>query len=248
MAAMAYFRRGADALMRPQINSFIFLKALRMGQSEFIAGAVTAAKTVQSAMGAALEKHDDNPLAELQQSGALAPALHAALIDEVRRGRNEGALELQLAELGRQRAAVQDGFASIGHQLLVAGMRRSVVEGHLGGSLAAYHRMQIGQHLLVIDETPSGLWRVDRQRALMERHGCCVQLEAYFDDAESSQTYLLEANISGAALAGEEDEELVFSVADLNGLTGGAFWTSAAKVQTFMDPSDDHDFAPRGPL
>ena len=242
---MVALRRAADFLIRPQVHSFAFLNALRMGQSEFLTGATTAAKTVQHAMGAALDAPGDAcaSLDQLRHSGALAPGLHAALMDEVRRGQTEGdwARELQLAELAQQKSAVDSGHASLGRTLLVAGMMRHVAEEEMGGSLAAYHRMHLGSHLLVVAAQPDGLWRVDRQRELMRAYGCCVQVEVHFDDPTSSQTYLLEANVPGAVLAGEESNEasLSFLVADLNGMTGGAFWSSASRVTTFMDPSED---------
>ena len=103
----------------------------------------------------------------------------------------------------RQKNAVARGSPSLGHTLLVAGMQRHIVDDALGGTLAAHHRIHFGSHLVVIAPRPEGLWRVSRQRELMYAHGCSVQLEVFFDDPESSQQYILEANVPGPVLAGE---------------------------------------------
>ena len=241
--ASGIVRRAAEALMRPQIRDFVHLKALRMGETELLAGAKAAATSVQAAMHASLLDKDDSPLDELLRSGSLAPSLHAALSDEVRRGRTEGdaVLELMISELSLQREAVATGHASIGNHLLVAGMQRQVAES---GSMAGFHRMHLGSHLLVIDQQPSGLWRYERQRSLMQERGVSVQLEIHFDAPSSSQTYTLEANLDGDDLADDDqaaagDERgLQFLVADLNSMTGGAFWSATSRVSTFMDPTD----------
>ena len=107
--------RAADALMRSQVNDFVFLQALRMGRAELLEGATHAAASVQTAMRASLAHEDDEPLNAMRDSGSMAPALHAALTDEVRRGRREGdwAIELMLAELEEQGKAVSHGAASL---------------------------------------------------------------------------------------------------------------------------------------
>ena len=75
--------RACDALMRPQINDFIFLQALRMGRSEFVRGASAAARSVQSAVGAAIAHDgDEEALDGLLSAGALAPAPQPARLDE----------------------------------------------------------------------------------------------------------------------------------------------------------------------
>ena len=236
-------RRAANALMRPQIRDFVYLKALRIGETELIAGAKVAARSVQTAMHAALQDQDDGPLDALLKSGSLAAPLHASLSDEVRRGRAEGdhVLELMLTELEHQRNAVSEGHPTIGRMLLVAGMQRAMAEAN---GLAGYHRMHLGEHLLVLDQQDQGLWRYQKQRELLAARGACVQVEVFFDDPTSSQSYVFEANVGGDALAAsdEPDFEPQFLVADLNALTGGDFWSATSRVPTFMDPTD-----PRNP-
>ena len=77
-------------------------------------------------MHSALAESDDAPLNEMLRVGSVAPTLHAALSDEVRRGRNEGdsMVELMLEELEQQQRAVEDGPVEVQHLLLVAGAQR----------------------------------------------------------------------------------------------------------------------------
>ena len=94
----------------------------------------------------------------------------------------------------------------------------------------------------MVDEDPDGLWRVDRQRELMLRRGCSVQFEVEFAGLSvragvcEPQLVLLEAAVDGDALLASGDrpshgDELEVMVADLNGMSGGRFWHSAAEVQ-----------------
>ena len=127
-----------------------------------------------------------------------------------------------------------------------------------GGTLAGLHRMHLGSHLLVIDDVPTGMWRVERQRELLLHRGACVQVEVSFDassggaadlaeaaDGEVRQTYLLEADVPGALLSRpgrgadgrEGEEELAFMVADLNGMSGGRFWGAATRVPSLIEPA-----------
>ena len=56
-----------------------------------------------------------------------------------------------------------------------------------------------------------------------------------------TNTDLLEANVPGASLTDEsdEDESLQFLVADINGMTGGSFWSAASRVNSPIDPGDE---------
>lgn len=107
--------------------------------------------------------------------------------------------------------------------------------------------MRIGSHLLVVDTSPDGLYGVERQRELMLARGCCVQVGVSFTGSGPPQSYLFEANVDGETLAlpaldavgsdvDADDDGLEFSVADLNGMTGGSFWQLAARVPSWVDP------------
>ena len=179
------------------------------------------------------------------RAGTIAAPLHAALTDETRRGRNEGAAELMLAELSKQQQTIREGAASVQSMLLVAGAQRRVA----AGGLAGLHFMRIGSHLLVVDASPDGLHGVERQRELMRDRGCCVQVGVSFVGSGGEQSYLFEANIDGDSLArpaldvaegdsSDDDHGLEILVADLNGMTGGRFWQAASRVPSWLDHED----------
>lgn len=237
-------RSATDLLMKPQIRDFVYLRALRMGETNILEGARHAASIVQTALEDSLTDGDNNALDSMLHAGNLAPPIHAALLDECARGRKtEGAVELMLEELSRQRQTIKEGTASVASLLLIAGVQRHVA----AGGLAGWHRMRIGSHLLVVDTSPDGLYGVERQRELMLARGCCVQVGVSFTGSGPPQSYLFEANVDGETLAlpaldavgsdvDVDDDGLEFSVADLNGMTGGSFWQLAARVPSWVDP------------
>ena len=162
--------------MKPQIRDFVYLRALRMGEANLLEGARHAASAVQSAVEASLTDGDNNALDSMLHAGNLAAPIHAALLDECARGRKtEGAVELMLEELSRQRQTIKEGTASVASLLLIAGVQRR----EAAGGLAGLHRMRIGSHLLVVDTSPDGLYGVERQRELMLRSGACVLLSPH---------------------------------------------------------------------
>ena len=240
-------RSATDLLMRPQIRDFVYLRVLRMGETNLLNGARHAASAVQSAVEASLTDGDNNALDSMLHAGNLASPLHAALLDECTRGREtEGAVELMLEELSRQRQTIKEGTARVESLLLIAGAQRRVA----AGGLAGLHRMRIGSHLLVVDTSPDGLYGVERQRELMLARGCCVQVGVSFIGSGGlpPQSYLFEANVDGDTLAlpaldaadsdgvDVDDDGLEVMVADLNGMTGGRFWQQAARVPSWVDP------------
>ena len=237
-------RSATDLLMKPQIRDFVYLRALRMGETNLLEGARHAASAVQSALEASLTDGDNNALDSMLHAGNLAAPIHAALLAECARGRkSEGAVELMLEELSRQRQTIKEGTASVASLLLIAGVQRR----EAAGGLAGLHRMRIGSHLLVVDTSPDGLYGVERQRELMLARGCCVQLGVSFTGSGPPQSYLFEANVDGDTLAlpaldavgsdvDADDDGLEFLVADLNGMTGGSFWKQAARVPSWVDP------------
>ena len=236
-------RSATDLLMKPQIRDFVYLRALRMGETNLLEGARHAASAVQSALEASLTDGDNNALDSMLHAGNLASPLHAALLDECTRGREtEGAVELMLEELSRQRQTIKEGTARVESLLLIAGAQRRVA----AGGLAGLHRMRIGSHLLVVDTSPDGLYGVERQRELMLARGCCVQMGVSFTGSGPPQSYLFEANVDGDTLAlpamdaadsdVDADDDVEILVADLNGMTGGRFWQQAARVPSWVDP------------
>lgn len=231
-----------DLLMKPQIRDFVYLRALRMGEANLLEGARHAASAVQTSVEASLTDGDNNALDSMLHAGNLAAPIHAALLDECARGRKtEGAVELMLEELSRQRQTIKEGTASVESLLLIAGVQRHVT----AGGLAGWHRMRIGSHLLVVDTSPDGLYGVERQRELMLARGCCVQVGVSFNGSPP-QSYLFEANVDGDTLAlpaldaadsdVDADDDVEILVADLNGMTGGRFWKQAARVPSWVDP------------
>ena len=124
------FRRTLDLFVRPQVTKFVYRTALRLDREEILCGAQGAAIAVNNALGSAL-RGDSTPLDEISQSGAVDAELHAALMDEVRRGQQYApdigeamnARELQLDELARQRQAIS-GTARLHDLVLIVGGRR----------------------------------------------------------------------------------------------------------------------------
>lgn len=234
--------RFIDLMMRPQISHFCFESALRMSRTDVRRGGKIAITAVHDAIKSSLHEKDDSQLNMMLTDGLLAPPLHLALSSEIRRGREEGewATELMLTELTEQAQQVDDGEVTLTRTRLIAGAQREV----MNDSMLSMHRLHVGSHMIVIDNDPSGLWRVDRQRELMLRRGCCVQLELQFAGLGvragvcKPQVLLLEASVAGQMLVdgprntreGGDDDELQMIVADLNQMTGGSFWQSAALV------------------
>ena len=194
-----------DILVRPQMERFIFTRVLRMPRVEFLRGSRLAAVATHDAMRTALHSEDGagtGALTRLADDGCLAPPLHIELMRELQRGRAAGAaclasarqhlpdpaadaepaaesvLRLMRAKLAEQASEVAHGEAMLTHIRLIVGMHRSLAEA--SGGLAGHHRLHVGSHLLVVDDRPDGLWRVERQRALLLSRGCCVQLEVAF--------------------------------------------------------------------
>ena len=230
---------GLDLLIRPNVYSFALRAVLRMKRDDFLDGCRHAARATHAALRSSMEA-DDAPLSQLEADAAIAPALHAELSREISRGRDAGALDLMLATLGEQSRMLEDDVpVTLGHVRLICGTQRVSTTTMLAGS----HRLHIGSHLIVIDDRDDGLWRVDRQRELLLHGGCTAQFEVSFGDRRmdtphAPQTFLFEASAAGAWLVDGDDDErggddggLAVSLADLNGITGGAFWTSAAEVR-----------------
>ena len=190
-------RSATDLLMKPQIRDFVYLRALRMGETNLLDGARHEhPPSANGARGALTD--NNNALDSMLHAGNLAAPIHAALLDECARGRKtEGAVELMLEELSRQRQTIKEGTASVASLLLIAGVQRHVA----AGGLAGWHRMRIGSHLLVVDTSPDGLYGVERQRELMLARGCCVQVGVSFTGSGPPQSYLFEANVDGDTLA-----------------------------------------------
>ena len=194
-----------DLMVRPQMERFAFARVLRMPRSEFLRGSRLAAIATHTAMHTALHAEDGagtEALTRLADDGCLASPLHQELMRELQHGRAastaclsaarqhlpdpaadaepaaESVLRLMRAKLAEQASEVADGEATLTDIRLVAGMHRSLAEA--SGGLAGHHRLHVGSHLLVVDDQPDGLWRVERQRQLLLSRGCCVQLEVAF--------------------------------------------------------------------
>ena len=199
-----------DFMVRPQMERFAFARVLRMPRAEFLRGSRLAAIATHDAMHTALHSEDGagtEALARLADDGCLASPLHQELMREIQRGRAastaclsagrqhlsepaadaepaaESVLRLMRAKLAEQASEVADGEATLTNIRLVAGMHRSLAEA--SGGLAGHHRLHVGSHLLVVDDQPDGLWRVERQRQLLLSRGCCVQLEVAFGGRDS---------------------------------------------------------------
>ena len=187
------------------MERFAFARVLRMPRAEFLRGSRLAAIATHDAMHTALHSEDGagtEALARLADDGCLASPLHQELMREIQRGRAastaclsagrqhlpepaadaepaaESVLRLMRAKLAEQASEVAHGEATLTDIRLVAGMHRSLAEA--SGGLAGHHRLHVGSHLLVVDDQPDGLWRVERQRQLLLSRGCCVQLEVEF--------------------------------------------------------------------
>ena len=183
-----------DLMVRPQIERFAFSHVLRMPRSEFLRGSRLAASATHGALHAALHEEGTEALMRMADNGCLTPPLHKELTRELLRGmavtqhlpgpgadaepNAESVPLLMRAKLAEQASEVARGEATLTHIRLVAGMHRSLAES--SGGLAGYHRLHVGSHLLVVDDQPTGLWRVERQRQLLLTRGCCVQLEVAF--------------------------------------------------------------------
>ena len=199
-----------DLMVRPQMERFAFSRVLRMPRSEFLRGSRLAAIATHDAMHAALHSEDGagtEALTRLADDGCLAKRLAGELMRELQHGRAastaclsaarqhlphpaadaepaaESVLRLMRAKLAEQASEVADGEATLTNIRLVAGMHRSLAEA--SGGLAGHHRLHVGSHLLVVDDQPDGLWRVERQRQLLLSRGCCVQLEVAFGGRDS---------------------------------------------------------------
>ena len=271
-----------DLMVRPQMERFAFARVLRMPRPDFLRGSQLAALATHDAMHAALhseEGADTEALTRLADDGCLTSPLHQELMRELKHGRaaseaclaaarqhlpdaaadaepaGESVLRLMRAKLAEQASEVAGGEATLTDIRLVAGMHRSLAEA--SGGLAGHHRLHIGSHLLVVDDQPDGLWRVERQRQLLLSRGCCVQLEVTFGHTKEThgthtaqvppQRFLFEVAVDGDALmaqaaAAEEGrgaddadlDELAVSLADLNGVAGGGrFWGAASEVDFF---------------
>ena len=274
-----------DLMVRPQMERFAFARVLRMPRSDFLRGSQLAARATHDAMHAALhseEGADTEALTRLADDGCLTSPLHQELMRELKHGRaareaclfagrqhlpdaaadaepaGESVLRLMRAKLAEQASEVAGGEATLTDIRLVAGMHRSLAEA--SGGLAGHHRLHIGSHLLVVDDQPDGLWRVERQRQLLLSRGCCVQLEVTFGPTRDlqlktrgthtaqvpPQRFLFEVTLDGdelmaqvaAAEEGREDDadldELAVTLADLNGVAGGGrFWGAASEVDFF---------------
>ena len=146
-----------------------------MSRTDARLGGKMAITAVHEAIHAALHEQDDTTLGSMLVDGQLASPLHLALMSEIRRGREKGswATELMLTELTEQMQEVQSGEATLKATRLIAGAHRDPLSSE---QMLAMHRLHVGSHLIVVDDDPEGLWRVDRQRELMLRRG-------YFDRA-----------------------------------------------------------------
>ena len=231
------FRRTLDFFVRPQVTKFVHRTALRLDREEILCGAQGAAIAVNNALGSAL-RGDSTPLDEISQSGAVDAELHAALMDEVRRGQQYApdigeamnARELQLDELARQRQAIS-GTARLHDLVLIVGGRRNHFYPF------GMYQLKVGSSLVVLSEQPSGLWRADVQRELLLREGCSVQCTVAFAEPREGapdQLYTFEAAVDGEQLvSGAADlEDTSFVLTDMNGLGpgGGRFWRMATEV------------------
>ena len=235
-------RSSIDFFVRPQVNTFVY-QATRLRRREVIDGARAAALAVNEALRSSLHD-DDSALDELSSCGALDGALHAALRDEIERGRlwapdmvepseylvpaGKTAIELQLEELTLQRQALK-GEARLDGITLVVGADRDSFS-------PAMHQLKIGTCLVVLGTQPSGLWRTNVQRELMGSRGCSVQCSVAFAEPRPGapdQRYTFEVAVSAERLISDtdQDEERSFSLVDLNDMMHGAqFWRTAAEV------------------
>ena len=230
--------RAIDALMWPQISTFAFETALKMSRTEFIRGARAAGHCLHGAYRAAIGEGDSAQLHAMLQDDMIAPSLHDMLASECRRGCDAGpsTVDLMLATLERQSQQLE-GSAAVRSLKLIGGARRD--DEAVTSRMPAMHRLDVGSHLVVIDDQPDGLWKVARQRELLLRRGCCVQVEVAFGDpaASEQQVLLLEACVEGEALVARSssDDALSVRVADLNGMTGGSFWSAASRVRPWWE-------------
>ena len=71
-------------------------------------------------------------------------------------------------------ATAWEGEATVRSIRLVCGARRESI----GEDMLTLHRLHVGSHLSVLDDQPTGLWRVQRQRELLLKRGGTVQVEA----------------------------------------------------------------------
>ena len=84
-----------DLFMAPTVEDFVFRRALRLSEKNILAGARQAALVTNEAMRAGLR--DDMSHLDALERGALTPALHAALDEEISQVRAGGAAKIQAA-------------------------------------------------------------------------------------------------------------------------------------------------------
>lgn len=236
-----------DCMIGPGVEDFVMTQAVSMSHDEFLLGASQAALSVNGAVHEAL-KGNGRPL-DLLERESLTSALHSALHAEIGSVQSAGdeAVRRRCAQLVAERKQLEQATPTLAGTLLVVGAQRDdfLRGGHY------LHRLEVGSHLIVCDDTDEGLWAVERQKQLLVEKGCTVQLSvAFAPPAEEEATaaasatrgdegvghfYTLEASFTGGQLTGDERDDLQFAVADINGRTdGAAFWAQAQQVEYWV--------------
>ena len=235
-------RRMLDLLAKPMVEDFVYLSALRMSQTEVLAGAAACTRVVIASYSDALSSGDVTPLRELNEAGSLDLRLYNHLAEEVLRGQEDG----KVSSIAKQMRYIEQAAPCVESTLLVIGCQRTGFNGF------GRHRLDFGSNVVVVGEPFAGgkwLWWPGVQQELLRKYGCSVQVQIKFHVMGGSpQRYTFEAPVSRDQLRGEdmftvpvkppdccEPPDLEFTLVDLNAcLDSNQFWTTAKEVQTFL--------------
>ena len=212
--------------MAPTVEDFVFRRALRLSEKNILAGARQAALVTNEAMRAGLR--DDMSHLDALERGALTPALHAALDEEISQVRAGGAAKIQaaLGELESESERLAGADAELTHTRLLIGATRDWFHRGIQHGTQRY-TLAIGSHLTVCGRSEANLWSAETQGELLEREGCSVLLRVAMGGAD----YLFEAAVDGEELVAEEAPDLQFTLSDVDGRTNGdVFWSTAQEV------------------
>ena len=217
------FRKVVGALVRPQVETFVFDHALMTEKRELLRGATQAAETVSGALREALGARSSASLEPLLAKKLVDPRLHKALCETV----------IALAETDCTTAYDVRGSARLEAVRMIVGPDR----GACGSAKEPLARVEVGDCLVIVGDAHKNLYAQATQEQLMEQHGATVRCSVAFDGAYDStdqrdepQTYVFEAFVPGSRLLDPDfDHDFSFTVADINGVAAGnEFWTEAA--------------------
>lgn len=225
--------------MAPTVDDFIFRRALRMSEGEFLRGSAAAAVAVNSALRDALQDNS-TPLTAL--GPALEPSLHSMLCSEMGHARSlgEASLSKVLATSIYEREQLLHEPELVKARMIIGAQRECIPREN-------DHRFAIGSCLVVCDRSDYRLWSTERQAELLAEHGCTVQLTVSFNARHEAETeqhaeqteqerskpqlYTFEAAVDGQTLTGESQVVAQICLVDLNDRMCTDFWSAAAEVR-----------------